>query len=230
MTNAMSGSAATDEIDLSDLLRGQIGLILTEGQVSTLVERHGLTPPIGSWLSALPPATDADEAVLADMGVIEDGAPSAWFLSLWRTVTAPVFMVSVDRLIDGHVVEWLYTVDVGTYAEQVRSAVGWTWLFGIHEELLARVLLNVGILRFRREAGETVLDPFPSAASWTAAVTFVGRQVDGAPRARATRCSYDGKAWSRVADDGSAVSSTPAELGEGIASLLGASLGERPPG
>ena len=230
MTNAMSGPAAPDEIDLADLLRGQIGLILTDGQVATLVERHSLAPPVGSWLSTLPPATDADEQELAGMGVIEDGAPSEWFLSLWRTVTAPVFMVSVDRLIDGNVVEWLYTIDVGTYAEQVRTAVGWTWLFGIHEELLARVLLNVGILRFRRDAGETVLDPFPSAASWTGAVTFLGRQVDGAPQVRLMRCAYDGQAWSTVAEDGSTVSSTPAELGEKIAGLLGAGLGERPPG
>lgn len=226
MSDDVFEEAGPDELDLSQLLRGQIALALTDGQVGTLVERHGLAGPIGAWLSALPGATDADERALTDLGIIVDGTPSEWFLALWRTVTAPIFLVAVDRLMSGQTAEWLYVIDHATFAEQIKTADGWSWLFGIHQELLARILLNIGLLRFIRNLDGVTLDPFSYAEVWTSAVTFVERAPDGAPRPRSKRWSYDGDAWTAAATDGSTQVVTPADVGEGVAATIGASVGE----
>lgn len=213
-----------DEPPLAMLLRGQLALSLTVGQIRYLIGRHGLASPLGF---AEPSGSESPEgeSALSELGIIDDGVPSAWFLALWRTVTAPILVVVVERTLGTQSYLWLYGIDQNTFAEQVRTSEGCTWLFGNHDELLPRVLLNVGLLRFAQGFTAGLIDPLAAADAWSTSVDMVGpRRADGSQVMRRASFAFEGESWAIRPDAGPERPSTSNEVAEQVAMVLGATL------
>lgn len=222
----MVGDASTAAVrpDITALLNGQLALLLTTAQIQYLAERHGLDRPVGFKSTRLDSGNVSNVASeLSALRVVEDGVPAEWFMSLWRTITAPTFVVVLERVVENETFVWVYSIDRMTFSEQVETPSGAAWLFGSHAELLPRILLNLGLMRFASGMDPLVHDPLAWATSWSSSVEMLGPDIPGQTRIeRRTANAFDSESWQLATPPGMEKSNAR-DVALAVAAVLGAS-------
>jgi len=185
--NAVSEVLASSLDDPSFYLNGQAMVSLQLAELDYVESVLGAQPIRRVLLPPRPEAVDPGieprvVASLSEGGLIDDGGVlSGWFASILKLAAAPKLWFMVERWAEDVIYRWLYAVDTSAFIEQVETEENVTFLAGGAEQLLGRILLNAGLMRFVDEPSLSAADPLSGSESWQTLVTKVSIE-DGGPR------------------------------------------------